>query len=209
MSKHHNRRYNNDMEDKEKDKLPETTPEVKSGEPVKTEQKSSGNYQQKSEPVRKSIEVKPNPVVPVNMSNQTPQKRMNGKVIQLNQLVKTYLDKCAEFDRTKSNAIKLYSHFWNIAQYVLESRSREVMDAFFEKFVHNAYLHDEKYALRMIYELKDQILRTKISIFWQIHNQLKRFFAERGTCYISIKSVSLTFDGFPEFADWVNLKKNR
>lgn len=193
------------MEDKDKLQAEETVvTETKQEAPVQNNNNNrQNNYQQK----RSAVELKPNPITTTSVNNTT--KRVNGKVLQLNQLINTYLEKCKEYDRTKSNAIKLYSHFWNIGQYVLESRNREVMDAFFEKFVHNAHLHDEKYALRMIYELKDQILRTKISIFWQIHNQLKRFFAERGTCYISIKSVAITFDGFPEFADWVNLKKNR
>lgn len=192
------------MEDKDKTPAEETI--VAETKQESTPAQNNNNRQNNNyQPKRSVVELKPNPVT----TTTAPTKRVNGRVLQLNQLVATYLDKCKEYDRTKSNTIKLYSHFWNIAQYVLESRNREVMDAFFEKFVHNAHLHDEKYALRMIYELKDQMLRTKISIFWQIHNQLKRFFAERGTCHISIKSVSITFDGFPEFADWVNLKKNR
>ena len=91
MSKHHNKGYMK-MEEKDKNIQAEETVETSKVEtPVQNNRQNNYNN-------RRAIDLKPNPV-----TSAAPVKKVNGKVVQLNQLINTYI--CEEISNVRFDEI--------------------------------------------------------------------------------------------------------
>lgn len=140
-------------------------------------------------------------------------KSLDPRIARLMQFIRIYKDKVAEYKKTKSDSVKLWKHFWDIGNYVLESNKQEVIDTFFREFVHDEDLNTNTLALRLIYECKDGHVKNKVCAFYQVMASFQRYFKDKSKngsakCFISVRAVARTFENAEEFVKWVNLKKS-
>lgn len=129
------------------------------------------------------------------------------KIKKLNDFIKIYKDKVVEYRATKSNDIKLWKHFWDIANYILMSKDRDVMDIFFSKFVSDEDLNDNLLALRMIYETKDARVKNLTTAFFSIMYTMMRKSKNHEIVRMSTAAIKRTFSDYPAFTTWVNAKR--
>jgi len=127
----------------------------------------------------------------------------------LDKVINAYKEKCEEFRNTKNNTIVLYEYFWNIAQYILNAHNRSVYEAFYRKFISDSDLNNNYYALNKIYECKDAKKKTAVCAFFSIFETMRRMLKDKDIVRMSTKAVYKSFPRYPEFGQWLSMKREQ